>query len=97
MSRTTTERDDTIAPFMMNFTPRGRAKLADDQFVGDEWKVIEDVALEVFRIFRIVVVGVFAHDDIRIPHGVPDEARLRKSLHGVCGSAGSGPSIVGSS
>jgi len=68
---------------MMNFTPRGRAKLADDQFVGDEWKVIEDVALEVFRIFRIVVVGVFAHDDIRIPHGVPDEARLRKSLHGV--------------
>ena len=43
-----------LAPFMMNFcATRDRAKLANDQTVANERKVIENVAFKVLRVFRI--------------------------------------------
>ena len=60
-----------------------RAELADDEFVADERIMVEHVALEVLRVFRIVVVGVVADDDMGILHRVPDEADLGKAGHGM--------------
>lgn len=45
---------------------RYRAEFSDDQLVADERKVIQHVALEVFRIFGIVIVRIVAYDNIRI-------------------------------
>jgi hypothetical protein len=47
-------------------------------------EVIQDVALEVFRIIGIVVLRVVADNDVGTPHRVLDEADLRKSFHWMC-------------
>lgn len=59
------------------------AELTNDQPIADEREMIEDIALEVLRVFGIVVVRVIANDDIRVLHGVLDETHLRESFHWV--------------
>src|SRR5690606_40404622 len=58
-----------------------RAELADDQLVADEREVVENVALEILRIVRIIIVGVIANDDVRVVDGVLDETDLREAFH----------------
>ena len=43
-------------------------KLANDQTIADERIVIEDVALKVLGVIRVVVVGVVTDDDVRVGH-----------------------------
>lgn len=69
-----------------------RAKLADDQLVANKREMIKDVTLEVFRVFRIVVVGIITHDDVGIGYRVFDKTNLRESSIG-CAVDGFGPFI----
>lgn len=43
-----------------------RAEFADNQPVADEIKVVEHVALEIFGVFKIVVVGAVPDDDVGV-------------------------------
>lgn len=62
---------------------RDGAEAPDHQAVTDEGEEVEHVALEVLRILRVVVVGVFADLDLRVAHRVADEADLGEARHGV--------------
>jgi hypothetical protein len=74
---------------MMNFTSRRNgAKLADDQLVANEIEVVEHIALEVFRVLKIVVIGVVPHHNIGVGEDVfqihqPGLARNRMAAGGV--------------
>lgn len=59
------------------------AELADDQTVADERKVVEDVAFEILRILRVIVIGVLPDDDMWIGNRVLDKAHLGKPRHRV--------------
>lgn len=47
--------------------------------------MVQDVAPEVLRVFRVVVIRIVANDDIRVLHGVFDVAHPRKPFHWVFG------------
>jgi hypothetical protein len=49
---------------------RQSTKLADYQFVANERKMVKDIALEIFRAFRIVVIGVVSDQNVRILHSI---------------------------
>ena len=68
-------------------TPRDGAEFADDQFVAEKRIVMGNVPLEIFRPFRIVVIGVSAHFDTGTGDNVFDETDAR---HGRIGNDGVG-------
>jgi len=73
-----------VRPIHNKFNAPGQgAEFANNQPVANKRKMVEHIALKIFRILRIVVIGVIPDQDIGIGDSIFDKAHLGKSRHGV--------------